>query len=538
MNRKSEFLRQSINDESGQTVVWMAFLAALLLGVGGLTVDLGHAYICSRELQASTDAAAMAAASQLPITTSNQTTNTVVATGTQYGSQSGNYNALANLNTPFAVTGVNTTVTPGCVTVSGLAQCSSTLLANAVMVKQTVTIPTMFIKALAAVGISSAKSLTLSSTAFAQMRGAQRGPYDVAMVLDTSQSMTNSDGGSNCTGSKIQCAEQGAQILMSEFSPCLPGGACGTATNGNVPNAVDELSIFTFPAQTAGTQVANDESCPSKTPSEIPYPDSTAYGTVSHSNPTMPPVGSATGDITTANLATLVSEYQVVPLSSNYRTSDSTTGTSPLTVASGGGTSTNPSIVDAVGGNSYFGGTSSCNGMQAKGGEGTFYGGAMFVAQEFLANNSRSNASNVMILLSDGDANGATMGASSSNLNNSGSSKGSYPSSTSQCQQAIDIATAAKAAGTKIYVVGYGVASGGCSSDTGLTACQALRSIASADSNFFVDTSSVKCTGATSVTMNGKTNSLSAIFTAIVGDLTLPRLLPNNVATIGWTPTS
>ena len=40
------------------------------------------------------------------------------------------------------------------------------------------------------------------------------------------------------------------------------------------------------------------------------------------------------------------------------------------------------------------------------------------------------------------------------------------------------------------------------------------------------------------VTMNGKTNSLSAIFTAIVGDLTLPRLLPNNLTTIGWTPAS
>jgi hypothetical protein len=30
--------------------------------------------------------------------------------------------------------------------------------------------------------------------------------------------------------------------------------------------------------------------------------------------------------------------------------------------------------------------------------------------------------------------------------------------------------------------------------------------------------------------MNGKTNSLSAIFTAIAGDLTLPRLVPNNIS--------
>jgi Flp pilus assembly protein TadG len=532
MKRKSEFfLCRVINDESGQTLIWTALMIAMLVGVGGLTVDLGRAYVSYRELQASTDAAALAAASQLPITTTNKSSNTVSSTATKYSSVSGNYNAFANLNTPVALTGAAITVTPGCVNVSGLPQCDTGLLANAVQVTQSVKIPTYFIRVLAAFGIQSAKSLTLSATATAQMRGAQRGPYNVAMALDTTQSMTKPDGGSNCSGTKIQCAEQGAQIMLSQLSPCLPGTTCGTATAGNVTNPVDEVSLFTFPPQTAGTQVGNDEGCTAKTPSEIAYPDSTAYATVSHSTPTMPPVGTATGDLTTANLQTLVNQYQVVPLSSNYRSSDNTTGTSPLTVASSGGSSTAPSIVDAVGGNSYFWGKS-CTGMDAKGGESTFYAGALFVSQEYLAANARTNATNVLVLLSDGDANGGTMSAGNSNLN----SNGSYPSAINQCQQAIDIATAAKAAGTKIYVVGYGVASGGCEVDTnGLTACQTLRSIASSDQNFFVDGSSTKCAGATSVTVGGVTDTLGAIFTAIVGDLTLPRLLPN---TIAFTPTS
>ncbi len=75
---------------------------------GGLVVDLGHAYICYRELQASTDAAALAAAAKLPITTSNESSNTVVSTATKFSSVSGNYNALANLNTPAATTVVST----------------------------------------------------------------------------------------------------------------------------------------------------------------------------------------------------------------------------------------------------------------------------------------------------------------------------------------------------------------------------------------------------------------------------------------------
>jgi Flp pilus assembly protein TadG len=538
MSRENEsLLRRAIHNESGQTLVWATLLLALLLGVGGLVVDVGHAYICYHELQASTDAAALAAASQLPITTSNESTNTAISTGKQFGAASGKNNAYPSLNTPMATTGVVTTVTPGCVSETNLPQCTSSLLANAVQVTQTVTIPTMFIRALGIFGIKAAKSLTLSATSTAQMRGAQRGPYNVAIVMDATGSMSYPDGGGNCSGSKAQCAEQGAQILLSEFSPCLPGlNNCGTATNGNVTNAVDEVSFFTFPASTAGTQLSYDETCNATQTSTQPwpypliaYPDSTNYGTVSHSNPSMP-------TITTANLNTLVSEYQVVPLSSNYRSSDGTaTGTSPLTTSTTVDAS-DPSIVNAVGGNSYFGG-SGCTGTfvcaqyTTAGNPGcvsTYFAGALFTAQEYLSNNARSNATNVIILLSDGDANGGTMSAPRSQLN----SNGSYPSSTDECRQAVDVASAAKAAGTRIYTVGYGVASNGCETDSGdgLTACKTLQQIASSNTNFFVDTSSVTCSGATSVTMNGKTNTLSAIFTAIAGDLTLPRLLPNTIA--------
>ncbi len=444
MSKKNEsIVRRALNDESGQTLVWVVLLFALLLGMGGLVVDLGRAYISYRELQATTDAAALAAASQLPITTSNESSNTVTSSATTYSSVSGNYNAFANLNSPIAMTGAAITVTPGCVTVSGLPECSSTLLANAVQVRQTVTIPTYFIKMLSVLGIQSAQSLSLSN--------------DEGYNTNTS---------TNCTGRN-------------------PNPGC---------------------------------------PSVIPYPDTISLTTL---------------PLTTTNLNILLSEYQVVPLSSNYRTSDSAaTGANPLTTSSTV-SSTAPSIVNAVGGNSYFPGGTKETGMRAEGGMNTFYAGALFTAQQYLAANARANATNVIILLGDGDANGGTFAnTGSTNLN----SNGTYPSNTDQCLQAITQANDAKAAGTKIYVVGYGVASGGCSKDSGakyngasITACSTLRAMASSDSGFFVDTSSVKCTGATSVTMNGKANTLSAIFTAIVGDLTLPRLLPNNPAETGWT---
>jgi Flp pilus assembly protein TadG len=505
-------LRGIVRDDSGVSMAWAALLLPLILGVGGLGVDLGYAYIGYRELQISTDAAAMAAAAALPNTTAATTA------ATTFSSAPGNRNAYPILNTPYAAADAQITVTPGCITMSGLPACGSGFTSNAVKVTQTASVRTFFIRALSAFGYNSAKSINLKATAIAAMRGAQRGPYNVAILIDTTASMAQNDGGSNCTGTKVACAEQGAQIMLSQLSPCLPNTTCGTATNGNVAYPVDEVALFTFPAQTAGTQLAKDQTCSGTAiqPSVISYPDSKALGTLT----SLP---------NSTNLATLVSTYGVVPLVSNYRTSDSTTGTNPLTINNSVSASS-PSIVNAVGGNSYFGG-SSCAGMYAKGGVSTYYAGSLFTAWRYLTANARANAENVIVILSDGDANGSTMGATSTNLYNaSGSTQGTYPSSYKQCKQGIDVAAAAKTAGTKIYTVGYGVASGGCSGDSGITACSALRSMASSDSNFFVDTSSVNCTGARTVVMNGKTNSLSAIFSAIVGDLTQPRLVPNTMA--------
>ena len=60
----------------------------------------------------------------------------------------------------------------------------------------------------------------------------------------------------------------------------------------------------------------------------------------------------------------------------------------------------------------------------------------------------------------------------------------SWPEEKNQCQQAVKDANAAKAAGTEIYVIGYGVESGGCSKDdtdldpvsrSVITACETLR---------------------------------------------------------------
>ena len=518
MKHSSEsFLRRALKCQSGQAYISLILIIPLILGVGGLSVDVGHAYACYRQLQASTDAAALAAGLGLP-----SGATVAESDATALSSVSGNDNAFASLNTPSAYTGAHLSFQPYCVsTVPGVPPCGGSLTYNAIRVTQSVTVPTYFIRALEVIGIQSAQSITLNAQATAVVTGGAREPDSVAIIFDTTSSMTSTDGGANCTGSKEQCSLAGAQIMMSEFSPCTWGETnCGAATNGLVTNSFDEISFFTFPAQSPGTQATKDYVCPSGVPTEIAYPDSTTY--------TSSPL---TAPLTSTKLAYLVSRYQVVPLSSDYRVSDGTIAPSPLNLSY--------NIVKAVGGNSYWGGTTnSCNGMQANGGEGTYYAGAIYTANQYLMANTRANTNNIIILFSDGDAEGSGTGNistfSGGTLNTS--SPYNYPSAKAECNQAVATAAAAKANGTEIFVVGYGVASGGCGDtgeSSGTTACSTLKAIASPDTktpHFYEDSSSTPCAGATTVLMNGKTNTISGIFSQIVNYLSKPKLVLNGAA--------
>ena len=56
------FFREVYKDQRGQMIPVVAFFMITLLGFAGIVVDFGHAFFCFRELQASTNAAALAAA--------------------------------------------------------------------------------------------------------------------------------------------------------------------------------------------------------------------------------------------------------------------------------------------------------------------------------------------------------------------------------------------------------------------------------------------------------------------------------------------
>ena len=59
-DKSRSIVARIFSDQRGQLLPWMALLMILFLGFAGLAMDLGQAYIAYRELQASSDAAALA----------------------------------------------------------------------------------------------------------------------------------------------------------------------------------------------------------------------------------------------------------------------------------------------------------------------------------------------------------------------------------------------------------------------------------------------------------------------------------------------
>jgi hypothetical protein len=279
-------------------------------------------------------------------------------------------------------------------------------------------------------------------------------------------------------------------------------------TSGQATNPVDQVSLFTFPNVSASTAV-NDTNCSNTNPTVEPYtfPSSTASSYTNGS------ISTTTGSGKNAKTTTTSVTYQILGYSSNYRSSDTAsalTSTAAIVQASGGG-------------------ASGCNGMAAPGGEGTYYAGVIYAAQSSLVAAQAANpqSKNVMIILSDGDAGTTDSGA----MPGASTTSGTYPSTIDQCQQAVTAAQAATTAGTTVYTVAYGAESSGCGTDNpSITPCQVMQQMASNSATFFSDyTATGSGTGSSAcVSSANPMSALADIFTAIGGDLTLARLIPNN----------
>ncbi|MCC7008024.1 MAG: pilus assembly protein [Acidobacteria bacterium] len=421
--------RHPLGDDTGQAAVMIAVALIALIGLAAFTIDVGYVLNARKQLQASTDAAAAAAAQEL----GSASRTAVTAKAREYSAESGRKNAYGNLPN------VSTATSFKCLTTIGLpTPCTNPATANAVTVTSTATVPLFLARVL---GFN---TMNIQAVATGVMKGGGPPPLDVMIIVDTTASMN-----SNCSGSvpgvsnprKLDCAKYGVRILLNSLWPCpYSQGNCGAANaGGHVSNPYDEVGLMIFPGLKTSSSMSQEWDCSTNVTSSGNY---------------------SSWDIARYNDSP---QYTVQGLVSNYKTS--------ATGALNGGGSNLIKAVDWADGNSC---SSSTYGLESPGGVGTYFATVITAAQSALATTGRSTAGNVIIFVSDGDA-----GADSADV-----PSGAY---NNQCQQAITAAAAAKAAGTAVYSVAYEASTSGssCSTDSSLSAYQTMQQIASDSTKFF-----------------------------------------------------
>ena len=488
-------------DQSAQMLPIMAFLVVVFMSIAAFSVSVGSTYIQQHELQNSANAAALAGAQALPDNTA--ATNAANA----YSSQSGDNNS--NSYMPGATMASNYPKLECLSTLTNLGVlCVAPANANAIQVKQQITVPILFGGLF---GGKSTTTLTATATASARGTGATIAPYNVAIIVDGTGSMSSTDSDSLCNNTRMTCALQGVRVLLQALSPCnMAMSSCGAVTagtngSGNVVGSVDRVALFQFP-NASTSNIADLYNCNGTKPTPEVYTFPTAGAT------TYTPLYSST--------------YEVVGFSSDYKTSDTATTLNPAPKANSGN-----NLVKASGG------LSGCTQMINTSGEGTYLAGAIYAAQSALIAEQASfpGSQNVLILISDGAANSGDLGSSAS------TTSGTYPSTKKQCAQAIqagkDVATANKfgngAIPTRVYSVAYGASStaSDCStdSDSTINPCTTMLGIVgSATQNFFSDSSASQSKNQCQSIARPVTG-LPEIFTIIAGDLAVAHLVPNNM---------
>ena len=216
-----------VRRNDGQVLPFVAFLMVVLVGFCAIVIDVGRVYVAQQELQTAVNAGALAAGQQLP------NAQNAYTAAISYGGAAGEKNAL---NSYGATTIGAPQVTlecashapdytagspPSCPSDTSNTNCqpsgaqpvqpSGATTCNAIRVTETATVKTTLGSLLFPQGF------TISASTTAAARGGQVHPLNVEVILDNTQSMTQSCS-ATVTGisnpEKIDCAKAGVRALL------------------------------------------------------------------------------------------------------------------------------------------------------------------------------------------------------------------------------------------------------------------------------------------------------------------------------------
>jgi Flp pilus assembly protein TadG len=531
-------LRRFWRDRRGVSATILALLAPALIGLTGMVIDFGHVYWVKQNMQAATDAAAVAAGWEIP-------NNSAIATAATYSSATGDKNFRAG------ITGVTETAVLSCLgdQTANVGLCTGTELAggaNVVKVTETDAVPTYFL------GLAGISTLTVTTTAMASARGGPGTALNVEIVLDATASMGSGIDG-NCglggNATREQCALAGITALLQGLNP-----------------NIDYVGLEVFPGFVSAADASQDYNCGGNLPSSdnAPYNTNPIYEVVpistsgvpfktSPSGTTLNPSSNIVGAVGAAGCS---SGVQPVGGQGSYfaeaiaKAQQDLANLPPpphsqnvIVVLSDGGMSSTKVQVDFNGKiasvttkgvttttltvSSVQSGTGSLSVGQ------TITGSGVTSGTTIKALGTGTGGTGTYILSTPSTVTNNTSMVAANNITLNGTS---YTQNIDQCQQAISAAKAAAAAGTWVYSVAYGSQSTGqttCTTDTtgplaGLSSCTEMQDIASAlagqpGPTFFSNGNNGQvCPTASSVA------NLVTLFQNLSVTLTEPRLIPVN----------
>lgn len=426
-------------DNRGSIAILVTFMVPVMVGVAGLSVDVGLAYVAKKRLQEATQAAALAGAAEL--TKPNATEKTVATAIAEWQKA-----------VPAGVTVASTTTKLACdSTTADLPICNATY-PNVVRVTQTTSTPTYFLKVLGK------ESFEVSASGVAATGGGGGSPIQVMFVIDLTGSMSLHYN-LGCTipaiakPTKMQCAMFAIQNVLKAL-----------------PTSVTKVGLMAFPGREKKWEMGST-SCGTQ-PNVVRY-------------------------------LTPGIQYQIgTALESDFNDG-------------AGGLKSAAPIVRAVG--DYSKGYPAGKGCLETASLGSVDSyGAEAIEKAHAALPVVKGVQNVIIFLSDGDYNSPDYFG--------GLPGGLYDVSkkSNQCQQAIDAASNATAAGTTVYSVAFGnPTTKGCPFDTpAINPCMAMQRIASDPTRYYTS----DCN-----TLKGALHppdQIPQVLNVVRGTLTKPRLLP------------
>ena len=337
--------RPSGRTDRGQSAVIVAMFMVVFLGMAGLVIDVAREHVTERHLQTAADAAALAAAQELPGSSLSACTFSGSAAGSSNCAINDTNVSLAadgdNYNTSFG--NVQTTATLECLSVAsagtpcetgsacpgqyGPAGTATNTGCNAIQVTEQTSVDPFFMSVL---GFG---AQAVSATATASLAGGAPKPLNVEILDDTTESMQCPQLGFGCpsgfTGATIcgglptdvpssvlndltqeDCAKAGIRALLTQLLPCSLQASCGSSPSTDQTTdpagALDDVGLITFPGVTGLNQTAPD--------GKTPIDESDCTQNVGTSN-----VSYATN-----------ANYQIVPFSSDFRVSDTATSPDPF----------------------------------------------------------------------------------------------------------------------------------------------------------------------------------------------------------------